>query len=189
LEQEYVPQPPLVVMVSAGILAIYIASCIVGAGPDDWAMQYAWDEHWGAEGLDLFYVHKLGPTTNTANPDSITHSYRGKNTTLFPNERKVEFDHFGLHIERDNVLRSTNWGGPKGMGTSEGLTRIRLWQVDAGLIMFVFASLPVIYVIGIFAAGAKAILRVRKRRCWKCGYDVRRSVYRCPECGTQIKRG
>jgi hypothetical protein len=41
-------------------------------------------------------------------------------------------------------------------------------------------------------AAAKLAVRRRRRRlnrCTRCGYDLRASEGRCPECGTEIKTG
>jgi len=55
---------------------------------------------------------------------------------------------------------------------------------------------PIIAVVGLVAIGLMILNRPkhkRKRRypdgrCEKCGYDIRSSPDRCPECGTFVRR-
>ena len=52
--------------------------------------------------------------------------------------------------------------------------------VPNALALIVLLLLPGIY----FARRARAKRRVREGRCLACGYDLRATIGRCPECGT-----
>jgi hypothetical protein len=92
-----------------------------------------------------------------------THSYRGMSPSLLPKEYPLFSDDF--------ACRSYRLG-------SEWLTRE--------------VACPFWALVGLFgvASGAPLLPWARRRRrrrrglCEKCGYDVRASPERCPECGT-----
>jgi hypothetical protein len=75
-------------------------------------------------------------------------------------------------------------GGP-GLGLS--FTEIRDWTV---VVPFWLVTLLAVVPPALLGRGLGRALRMRRRRrlglCVRCGYDLRASVERCPECGTAI---
>ena len=65
------------------------------------------------------------------------------------------------------------------------LTPMEIVQV-VGLVA-VFLAVPV-YVAVAYRAGRRRQSRIRSGFCANCGYDLRGSADRCPECGDQITR-
>jgi hypothetical protein len=84
-----------------------------------------------------------------------------------------------------------NWQLP---GTSFQVSKeygVRLWvlQLDDGGLAMVFLLVPLI---GTIAAGIALRNRWRQTRnaglrCSKCGYDLRATPERCPECGKSVR--
>ena len=81
------------------------------------------------------------------------------------------------------------WWQGMGFGYAEGVTEggnvIRQWRVPLWFIVLCSGGLPV----------AKAVSYMRRRRwaargrCSRCGYDLRATPERCPECGTSDVKG
>jgi hypothetical protein len=71
-----------------------------------------------------------------------------------------------------------------GFGYAEGRTpsipTVRIVAIPLWFIVAVTGAVPVAWLIG----GARRRRRVRENRCLNCGYDLRASAGRCPECGT-----
>lgn len=59
--------------------------------------------------------------------------------------------------------------------------RIEFWRVWYGVAVFVFALLPVVRISRYWIRRG----RMKPGCCAVCGYDLRASTARCPECGTE----
>ena len=68
--------------------------------------------------------------------------------------------------------------------TVEGIRRYRGTAVSYGLLIFLTAAMPLVWA---YRARRRQIWRNYRRKaglCIKCGYDLRATAQRCPECGT-----
>jgi hypothetical protein len=87
-----------------------------------------------------------------------------------------QFDHFGFA-----------WGGDSHVHGSphefEWFVSIPDW-----FLAIVFAAMP-IYWLGTRVAVRRRRYRIAHNLCVNCGYDVRASPQRCPECGTIVEAG
>ena len=78
------------------------------------------------------------------------------------------------------LIEHMGLGAPDPKFTRLSTGAIECWKVAVPL-----AVLPAIWLAGIAAAWRRS-LRPRAGLCKACGYDLRASRDRCPECGTAI---
>ena len=73
-----------------------------------------------------------------------------------------------------------------GFGFKEGRTQsipaMRIFAIPFWFLVLLCAMVPVSWV----AYALRRRRRVREHRCLNCGYDLRASGERCPECGTAV---
>jgi hypothetical protein len=74
-----------------------------------------------------------------------------------------------------------------GFGYAEGRTpsipTIRIVAIPMWFIAGLTGTVPVAWIV----RGARQRRRARENRCVRCGYDLRASAGRCPECGTAVQ--
>ena len=112
-------------------------------------------------------------------------SFGGWVTLRVPRATTYEQNRASTNWQRDNLFFATGDVGPAPPPAREAgvFIRLRWWAVPHALLAGVFATL------GIPAMVAAMRSRGRRRRarvglCPSCGYDLRASPRRCPECGT-----
>jgi len=57
------------------------------------------------------------------------------------------------------------------------------WKIDLGLAFMLTAILPLIWLALRYASWKRSRAQARMGRCPVCGYDLRATPDRCPECG------
>lgn len=89
-------------------------------------------------------------------------------------------DQSAVHVGRIGIDAAA---GPKTPGAIPGLDRYAMLKLPYWLVLLV-AGCPVAFAM---RRGFIRWRRKRKGRCLACGYDLRMSAGRCPECGTAKK--
>jgi hypothetical protein len=90
---------------------------------------------------------------------------------------------------------AADWNAPmlatlESLGSRQLSQPMQFWAVSVPLwlLVVVFGILPGIRVIRMIFARIKRHGAQQKGHCTQCGYDLRASKDRCPECGTQIRQ-
>jgi len=123
------------------------------------AENFRWHSGW----LDLWRV-KVEVGTLTLWRETLKHD--GLADYSGPDPQLREFQHLGVRYK----------SSPRYSLTEIEVT-IRLW-----LLCVLFAFLPSMFVI----RRMRSRRLVLRRRCMRCGYDLRATPERCPECGTAV---
>lgn len=91
-------------------------------------------------------------------------------------------------LNRDATFHGYSWHVTRQTWES-GRYTWRHWQRSAPLWLFVLlcAILPAWWLL-IFLRARKRAARIRSGQCPNCGYDLRASAERCPECGMPINQ-
>lgn len=142
---------------------------VVGQAPMVWAHGY--DIRSSAGGLLIFWSSKWAPALNYRKPTGSSFSWVIEDQPEYPyigsQRARVRFQFGGFE------LSTQEWSFPTGWNRTR-LVVMPLWFVIA--------------VLG--APGVIMLTRDRRRRrrnktgcCMKCGYDLRATPGRCPECG------
>ena len=132
----------------------------------------------GAISVYRNYSHPGGDGRPTVNPVRYDVYYGSLNQFILrPSGGKVWVDRLGFHLSSEQRSPPATDGGAPARSI-EWATTVPYWVVAA-----VFAVLPAV-------AALRSLQAYRRRRraagglCARCGYDLRASADRCPECGS-----
>ena len=84
-------------------------------------------------------------------------------------------------------VRNLDWVSLTSLETAPQVTSIAFYAPYVAVVPLL-AALPMAVLIRMLARIAKLRIRTRRGLCPRCGYDLRASPDRCPECGTPTEK-
>ena len=145
--------------------------------------------YWIADHVTDFILHRGDSgfdqiCASTVN-GSILVGYLDRQGSLPPSEvAGLKYEAVHMRVPRDTPAR--RWGFGYWDGSKPNVSMI-CWEVwwPLWVLMLPMAALPGAWLI-VRARARERQKRVMRHLCVHCGYDVRASKERCPECGTPI---
>ena len=155
------------------------------AGP---AGERVWFRRWGAfsghgaMGLHSLHQHPGGDGPWTAEPwrGAVRQQDPAAASTLAL-EKDVVFQKFGFRF----AYRRTGASRSKADAVQPPWSVQWQWIAPNWFAAGAFSVLPSVAVAG-WVRHRRRLGRARRGRCWRCGYDLRESRERCPECGEAV---
>jgi hypothetical protein len=185
------------------LLSLTVATVAFGFWLCRWATpvgdEWVWQRHWreNATGWRLYSSCSV----------IVIHGWLqvGRFASVYPHDGPVSWQKNGyVHepIEGAVDFRPPRWGGPGGVyvdtagfiassfAGSVGAQLCRVWTVRIPLwfVALICCVVPAIWEWH-YRVGLSRLFRVRRGLCAVCGYDLRASSGRCPECGAEIGAG
>lgn len=147
--------------------------------------------HWVADFISHRTVHRERPGFSEVGVESVwgsVHLTSLNSPATLPPSEPVGLIYGTEEFQRVGVLRDTGarkWGfGYDDKANGSGMVYWTVW-LPHWLIVLSTAALPVAWALS-QAKATKMRRRLKQGLCLNCGYDLRGTPERCPECGTQV---